>query len=427
MASNSEDKNRLAIDGGAPSRQRPDPPMYPGGMMIDAEEEQAVLETLRSKRLFRYYGPQEGPSQVELLEDEFRRAMGSPHALAVNSGTSALICALQGVGVGPGDEVIIPAYTWIASASAVAAVGGIPVLAEVDASLTLDPVDVERKINANTRAILPVHMRGMPCRMDQLLEIAAAHRLAVVEDVAQADGASFGGHRLGTLGDAGCFSFQFNKILTSGEGGMVLSRSESVHKRAVMYHDVIGGMRNHIPEEETIWGINFRMAELQAAVMRVQLKRLEGLLATMRRSKGVLVDGLQKIARQKEITLQTVHDPEGDASVALIFFARDARTANQISKALGAENISAGVIYRPDAVDYHIYAHWSPLMAQRTWTAAGGPWRWAKREIRYRKDECPRTLDLLGRAVMLDVNPLFNNSDLEETLDGLEKVLRKLA
>lgn len=424
---NSEDKDRLAIDGGAPSRQRKDPPMYPGGMLIDAEEEQAVLEALRSKRLFRYYGPQAGPSQVELLEGDFGTMMGSPYALAVNSGTSALICALQGVGVGPGDEVIVPAYTWIASASAVAAVGGIPVLAEVDASLTLDPADVERKITAYTRAIMPVHMRGVPCRMDRLLEIAARHGLALVEDVAQADGASFGGQRLGTLGDAGCFSFQFNKILTAGEGGMLLSRSEAVYKRALQYHDVIGGLRNHFPSEEILWGVNFRMAELQAAVMRVQLKRLEGLLATMRRSKQVLTSGLQKIARHKAITLQEIPDPAGDASIALIFFARDAGAAEQISAALQAENIGAGVLYKPDVTDYHIYAHWSPLIEQRPWTPAGGPWRWAQREIRYTRDDCPRSLDLLGRAIHLNVNPLLTDSDLEETLDGFEKVLGKLA
>jgi 8-amino-3,8-dideoxy-alpha-D-manno-octulosonate transaminase len=423
----SEDRERLAIDGGSPSRQRKDPPMYPGGMLIDAQEEQAVLEALRARRLFRYYGPQAGSSQVELLENEFKGLMGSPHALAVNSGTSALICALQGVGVGPGDEVILPAYTWIASASAVAAVGGIPVLAEVDESLTLDPADVERKISPYTRAILPVHMRGVPCQMDRLLEIAARRGLAVVEDAAQADGASFGGQRLGTLGDAGCFSFQFNKILTAGEGGMLLSRSADVYRRALMFHDVVGGLRNHFPTEEILWGINFRMAELQAAVMRVQFKRLEGLLASMRRAKQVLSSGLEKLARRRAISLQRIPDPAGDASIALIFFARDAAAACLIAAALQAENIGAGVLYRPDVTDYHIYAHWTPLIEQRTWSAAGGPWRWAQREIRYTRDDCPRSLELLGRAVHLNVNPLFTDADLEETLDGFEKVLGKLA
>src|SRR5512136_1815486 len=139
MASNDPRDELLAIHGGQPARKRTDPPMYPGGNLIDDEEEQAVLEVLRAKRLFRYYGPQPGPSKTEQLETEFAAKMGSRYAIAVNSGTSALMCALQGVGIGPGDEVIVPAYTWIASAVAVVAVGGIPVLAEVDESLTLDP------------------------------------------------------------------------------------------------------------------------------------------------------------------------------------------------------------------------------------------------------------------------------------------------
>ena len=198
MPSQSDDK--LAIYGGTPAKQRPDPPMYPGGMMIDEEEEREVLDTLRTKRLFRYYGPQAGPSKVDALEKNFAELMGVRHALAVTSGTAALICGLQGIGVGPGDEVIVPAYTWIASAAAVLAVGAVPVVAEVDESLTLDPADAERKITKYTKAIMPVHMRGAPARMDDILAVARKHGLRVIEDTAQADGASYRGRRLGTLG-----------------------------------------------------------------------------------------------------------------------------------------------------------------------------------------------------------------------------------
>src|SRR5689334_19400363 len=187
---------RLAIDGGSPARRRPDPPMYPGGNVIGAEEEQAVLEVLRSKRLFRYYGPQPGPSKVAELEEAFAAHMGARKALAVTSGTAALMCGLAGIGIGPGDEVIVPAYTWVASASAVVMMGGIPILTEVDDTLTLDPADVARKITQRTKAIMPVHMRGAPARMDELLTLAHAHGLRVIEDVAQADGGSYYGRRL---------------------------------------------------------------------------------------------------------------------------------------------------------------------------------------------------------------------------------------
>ncbi len=427
MALPTSEPEKLAIHGGTPAKRRPDPPMYPGGMMIDQEEEREVLEVLRNKRLFRYYGPEPGPSKVEELEHAFAAHMGTRHALAVTSGTAALVCGLQGIGIGPGDEVIVPAYTWIASASAVLAVGGIPVIAEVDESLTLDPTDVERKVTPYTRAIMPVHMRGAPCRMEELLAIAHRHGLKVIEDAAQADGGSYRGRRLGSLGDVGCFSLQFNKIITSGEGGMVITNDEQVWKRAVMFHDVIGGWRNRFADEELLWGINFRMPELLAAVMLAQLRRLEGLLSAMRERKRMLKAGIEAIAQRKGVRFREIVDPEGDTAIALIFFLRDAATANRVAEALRAENVGASVLYRPDRVDYHIYAHWTPILQQRTWTADGGPWRWARREIRYSPNMCPRTLDLLSRAVHLDVSPLLTNEDVEETVEGINRVLKALA
>lgn len=413
----------LTINSAKPQRQCPEPPMFPGGMLIDQEEEQAVLEVLRSRRLFRYYGPQPGPSKVEQLEAAFAKKMGSPHALAVTSGTAALVCALQGIGIGPGDEVIIPAYTWMATASAVLALGAVPILAEVDDSLTLDPVDCATRITPYTRAIIPVHLRGVPCQMDELLGLASAHGIRVVEDVAQADGGSFKGRRLGSIGDAGCFSFQFNKILTCGEGGMVLTSHRDAYQRALMFHDVIGGARNQIPAEQIIWGINFRMTELQAAIMLVQLNRLEGLLERMRHSKQVLSAGLQEIARRKPITLQRIPDPAGDASISQIIFLPDAEMAKQVYAALRAENLNATILYQPDVVDYHVYTHWLPVVQQRAWNEASNPWKLARRSVTYTPETCPKTLDLLSRAVHLNVNPLYTDQDLEEILDTLNQVL----
>ena len=427
MSTVASDREKLAIDGGAPARSRPFPPMYPGGMMIDEEEEQAVLAVLRSKRMFRYYGPEEGPSKVDELEQAFAEKMGARRALAVTSGTAALICALRGIGVGPGDEVIVPAYTWIASPASVLAAGAVPVVAEVDETLTLDPADVEGKITPYTKAIMPVHMRGAPCYMDELLDIAQRFGLRVIEDTAQADGGGYKGRRLGSLGDVGCFSLQFNKIITSGEGGMVITDDDEVWERAMMFHDVIGGLRNEIPRDEVMWGINFRMPELLAAVMLVQLRRLDGLLLSMRERKRMLKTGIEAVAQRKGVTFQASTDPDGDAAVALIFFVDAPATAERVSEALRAENIGASVMYRPDRMDYHIYAHWLPIIERRAWAPGAGPWGWAQREIRYTPDMCPRTLDLLGRAVHMDVSPLLTNQDVEETIEGVNRVLDALA
>jgi dTDP-4-amino-4,6-dideoxygalactose transaminase len=395
-------------------------------MRIDEEEEAAVLDVLRSKRLFRYYGPNPGPSKVAELEQAFAERMGVPYGLAVTSGTAALICGLIGLGIGPGDEVILPAFTWIASASAVVAVGAVPILAEIDDSLTLDPEDVEAKISPYTKGILPVHMRGLPSKMDQLMDVARKHQLKVLEDSAQANGASYKGRRVGSIGDAGAFSLQFNKILTSGEGGMVITRDQAVFERAVMFHDVVGGERNGVPEERILPGINFRMPELLGAVALVQLRKHESLLSDMRARKRMIQESISGLAKRKGVIFPTANDREGDASVSAIFLMPDAQTAQKTAQALDAEGLGNWLFYSPDAKDYHVYAHWAPILNQRAWSSSGGPWKHHPRKVTYTKDMCPRSLDLLSRAVSIDVSPELTNNQVEEVCEALEKVFEAL-
>jgi len=397
--------------------------MYPGGMRIGREEEEAVLEVLRSKRLFRYYGPQSSRSWVSELEEAFAAVMGVQHAAAVSSGSAALMCALGGLGVGPGDEVIVPAYTWIATASAVVAMGAVPILAEVDESLTIDPADVRRKISRFTKAIIPVHLRGAPCQMNELMAIAGEHNLPVLEDVAQADGGSYHGKRLGSIGNVGAFSLQFNKIITCGEGGMVTTNDDSILRRVLMYNDVVGGQRNKIPDDEILPGINFRMSELQGAVALVQLGRLDDLLGDMRRRRAEITDGIVGVARQKGVEFRRSNDPDGDTGIVLMFFVPTPERATFIADALEAEGVDTFVVYRPDVVDYHVYAHWSPILGQRTWSTNGGPWRWHEGKVEYSPDMCPRTLDLLGRAVHLDVSPDLSDQNVAEIVEAVNKVL----
>jgi len=255
--------------------------MFPGGMELGEEEAEAAARVIRSHNVFRYYGVGAGPHEVETFEREFAAHLGASHALCVNAGSAALICGLIGAGVRPGDEVVIPAYTWNATANAVVAARALPVLAEVDASLTLDPEDVRRKITARTKAILPVHMRGAPADMDALTAIASEHGLALIEDVCQAAGASFRGRRLGTFGDAGAFSLQFNKIITTGEGGVMITNREDLYDLAIDVHDCAGSVRRGVGLPRFA-GWNFRASEIQGAVARVQLTRLDGLLERMR-------------------------------------------------------------------------------------------------------------------------------------------------
>ncbi len=418
--------SKLAIDGGTPAVTQSLPPMYPGGMRIGAEEEASVVEVIRSKRLFRYYGPNPGESKVALFEQGFAKLMGVPYSAALSSGTASLMCGLAGLGVGPGDEVIVPAYTWIATASAVVAMGAVPIIAEVDESLTLDPADVERKISPYTRAIAVVHMRGGPARMAELKAIAQKHNVKLLEDVAQAAGASYQGKRLGTIGDVGAFSLQFNKIITSGEGGVVITSDQKVYDRVLMYNDVVGGTRNNIPTEEILPGINFRMGELAGAVALVQLQRLDDLLTTMRQNKHTLTASMADVARQKGFTFRDIPDIEGDAAISLIFFAPTAAQADYVKQALNAEGVGTSVLYYPERSDYHIYRHWTPILNKRTWSERGGPWRTHGREVEYAPDMCPRSLDLLGRAVQIDVSPELSGTQVEEVAEALNKVLGSL-
>jgi 8-amino-3,8-dideoxy-alpha-D-manno-octulosonate transaminase len=415
---------QLAINGGTPAKRNPAPPMFPGGMAIGEGEERAVVEVIRHKRLFRYYGTEGGPSKTAEFEEAFARHMGGQYSRAVNSGTAALICALVGAGVGPGDEVIVPAYTWIAPASAVVMVGGVPVMAEVDASLTLDPADVRRKITPFTRAILAVHMRGAPADMDPLMTIGREHGLAVIEDVAQADGGSYHGRRLGSIGDIGAFSLQFNKIITTGEGGVVITNDRAKWLRVSAFHDPAGarvGSGIKPDEVPAFSGQSYRASEFVGAVGLVQLGRLDGLLTAMRDRKRRIKTGLQGIPG---LEFRHINDENGDTGIAIILFLPTAQLAQEFGAALAAENVPALQLYNPDRRDLHVYAHWDQILGKHSTTAAGFPWAPAfyKGSVSYSKDMCPRTLELLGRALNIDVSPLLSDEDVEQTIAAVRKV-----
>ena len=207
--------------------------------------------------------------------------------------------------------------------------------------------------------------------------------LKVLEDVAQAAGGSFRGQRLGSIGDVGAFSFQFNKIITCGEGGIAITNNSEIYERLDMYHDVVGGLRNGIPNEKILNGMNFRMSELHGAIMLVQLRRLPGLLMDMRQRKAALKCAIKDMASRKGVLFRTINDADGDTATSLVFFAPTAERASRIAALLNAMGVGALVLYQPDRVDYHVYPHWTPIMEKRTWSENGGPWRWHDGEVKY--------------------------------------------
>ena len=210
---------------------------FPGTYWIDEQEEQAVLDVLRNGSLFRYYGLSE-PSYVDKLEEQAREFYGAKYALAVNSGTGALITCLTSLGIGPGSEVIIPAFMWVATVGAVVQVGAIPVLCEIDDSFSMSPTDLERKITPRTKLIIPIHMAGAPCDIESIIAVADKHRIPVLEDCAQCNGGEFRGRKVGTFGKMGMFSLQLNKNMTCGEGGLIVTDDEKLYTRAFSSHDM---------------------------------------------------------------------------------------------------------------------------------------------------------------------------------------------
>ncbi|MEM2960644.1 MAG: DegT/DnrJ/EryC1/StrS family aminotransferase [Candidatus Bathyarchaeia archaeon] len=430
-----DEEEKLAIHGGYPIKTTPNFPMYPGALEIGELEKKYVLEVLESKNLFRYYGPgvdlEKFASKAEELEKKIAERMGTKYAVAVNSCTSALISALVACGVGPGCEVIVPSYTFFASCSAVLIAKAIPVIAEVDASLTMDPDDMESKITERTKAILPVHMRGAPCQMDKIMRIAKRYDLRVIEDVAQAMGGSYKGKPLGSFGDCGCFSLQYHKIITSGEGGIAVTNDDIIYDRLRAYHDSAACWRpirfaSPRYRGEIFPGENYRMNELTAAVALAQLTKLDDILKRMRERKKRIVEGIKDIPG---IELRRSNDEEGDTGICVIFYLPNATVAKEFAAALKAEGVSAGCIYDKGIPDWHIYAHWPHLMHKLTATKEGCPFTcpyYKGPEPEYSKNMCPKTLEYLGRSVHINVPPQMPLEDCDLIVKAIRKVAKAM-
>lgn len=383
---------------------------------------------IKGPHLFRYYNPR--PSKVEAAEKAFAAYIGVPYCLAVNSCTSALIAAMRALGIGMGDEVIVPAYTFFATAAAVGTCNAIPVIADVDDTLTLDPQDVERRITRRTKAIAVVHMLGMPAQMAELKALAAAHKIALIEDVAQAAGGSYRGAMLGSIGTIGCFSFDYYKILNSGEGGFITTHDEWLYTRAQSWHDCAACWRpnryaSERREGELFCGENYRMSELQGAVALAQIRKADKILSGYRTAKRRVLDALDL---PKGVRLQRLADPQGDAGTNLVMYMPDVEKTKWATKAMQAEGVPAGGIYDAKIKNWHIYTHWDHIMEQKAVAPDGLPWSGVKKaELpAYSMDMCPQALDYLGRAVVIGIDSNWTAADCRSIAEGINKVLAKV-
>jgi len=389
------------------------------------EEWNALKKIIKSKQLFRVGEPAEGHFQeVIQFEKEWAEKIGTKYALLMSGGgTSAMIAALVGMNIGPGDEVIIPAYTFMATPTAVLAVGAIPVIAEIDETLTIDPSDIKKKISKYTKAIIPVHMVGMPSDMDRIMKIARKQKIKVLEDACQADGGSYKKKRLGSIGDAGAFSFNYFKIISCGEGGGLVTNSTKIIEKALIYHDCGCNFWPYLKKFSIpiFSGVQYRASEIMGAVLRVQLKRLDTILADLRSIKNIFIN---ELSDEAGIQFIPSYDPEGDCAVVAAFQFEDEQKARKFAT---SEDING---WLPIDTGRHIYINWDPVLNKLAGpNPALNPFNLPQNKNlnhKYSKDMCKQSLDILNRTVFISLNPDWSEQEIEKKIIGCRSAVKSL-
>jgi dTDP-4-amino-4,6-dideoxygalactose transaminase len=372
----------------------------PGIELVGAEEIAEVLEVMNSGFLSRY-GPADDPAfpaKTHRLEEEVAAMTGVRHALALSGGGSAALwIALLSLGVGAGDEVIVPGFTFVASISSVVYAGATPVLAEVDDTFDLDPADVEARITPRTKAIVVVHMLGAPARLDELKAVADRHGVPIVEDCCQAFGATYKGRGIGSVGAIGAFSFNEYKTITCGDGGMIVTDDDELYERCFAMHD-----QGHAPYRlesryapRPFLGMNFRMTELPSAVLLAQLRKLDRIRTHLHANKALVRDMLEEVP---DIGFRALTDPDGEIATHLVTVLPTAEVANAVAADVGAITL--------DQSGWHVYSKMNHLLERRTVTGKGCPFDCDCTDHvhgEYHVGMLPRTDALLERSISIGI------------------------
>jgi dTDP-4-amino-4,6-dideoxygalactose transaminase len=378
----------------------------PGVELIGEEEIAEVMDVLTNRKLSRY-GSDDDPgfgAKVRHVEQEIAALAGVRFGLGVHGGgSSGLWLSLLGLGIGPGDEVIVPGFTFVASISAIVYARATPVLAEVDDSFNLDPADVEARITPRTKAILVVHMLGAPARLDEIRDVADRHGLFLIEDCAQAFGASYQGQGVGGIGHTGVYSFNEYKTITCGDGGMIVTDDEELYGRLFAIHD-----QGHAPlrsgskyAERPFFGLNFRMTELSGAVLLAQVRKLDTIRTHLRANKRIVKS---TIADLPGLGFRTIVDPEGDLATHLVVTFPSPEIARAVAEALGSITL--------DASGWHVYANMEHLLDKRTVSGRGCPFDcscYSSAGARYWRGMLPTTDALLSRSLSIGIGVFDTN------------------
>jgi 8-amino-3,8-dideoxy-alpha-D-manno-octulosonate transaminase len=405
---------KLAIDGGAPVRKQPLGTRNWGPLYYDDQEQRQLTEVLDGRNPFRWNNPP-ARSKVATFEREFAARMRTQYALAVTSGTAALHVALAALEVGPGDEVILPAWTWYSCYNAVVQLGALPVFAEIDESFNLDPRDLERHTTPQTKVIMAVHLQGNPADMDPILAIARKHRIKLLEDGSQSVGASYRGKPLGSMGDIGIFSLQQSKTITAGEGGAVVTSDPLLYERACRFHDVGTYRRDMTRQLGFLPGLNYRMNEFTGGVLLAQIRKLDTIIGAVRANAARVYEGVRGLPGAK---LRRLPDPAGELGTGIFLEFATTERRDRYVKAMQAEGVPVmppnGSVILPVVPSIEQKVTITP-----SWPSFTSP---RGRSIRYGRECCPRTIDILSRYAGVMMGPKYTEADTADAVAAVRKV-----
>lgn len=394
----------------------------PGTELFGEEEKKEVLDVLETGVLFRYNHDElrNGHWKAKTFEKEFAEFHGVKYAHMCSSGTTADDISLASIGIGAGDHVIVPPFTYIAPVESILKIGAIPIFAEIDETLNLSPEGIKAAITPQTKAVMLIHMCGSMAKLAEIIDICKEHNLLLIEDTAQALGGTYKGKPLGSYGDVACFSFDFFKIITAGEGGCVITNNEAFYNNAHQYsdhgHDHIGDNRG--AEKHPILGTNYRISELHAAIGLAQFRKIDHILERQRANKKVLWETISKFS---QIQMREIPDTEGDSATFISFFLPSEELAIQAEKAFAEEGVGAAYWYNNN---FHYFKNWEHLHEMKT------PFKLASSDYEtpqdYKTLDLPKSNDLMSRMFSIQVRVTWTEEELNALCTKIENALNKV-
>lgn len=398
----------------------------PGSELFGAEERKEVQDVLETGVLFRYNhdAQRNGHWKSREFEAALAQFNNVKYAHACSSGSTAVAIAMAALGIGAGDEVIVPAFTYIATVEGALLAGALPIFAEIDDSLCLSVEGIKKAMTPKTKAVVVVHMCGSMARIAEIIDFCKANNLELIEDTAQALGASYQGKAAGTLAKIGCFSFDFFKIITCGEGGAVITNDEKIYHLADQFsdhgHDHVGDNRGM--EAHPVIGFNYRIGEINSAIGLAQIRKIDYILVQQRKHKKAMQASLAKFP---EVSFRHIPDANGDAATFMDFFLPDEQTARKVLAALKEEGIGniTGIQYWYDN-NYHYIKNWEHLKnlkspAPMAIHLLGSPQD-------YNNLDLPITDNLMSRLISLVVKVAWTDEQLATLTSKIEKALQSV-